>query len=572
MTRKRVLVVEDDRSIREGIADALAFQGYAAVQAERGDVGLDKALHGGCDLVLLDLVLPGADGLAVLREIRRARPTLPVIILTARGDEKRPRARPARGRRRLRGEAVQHPELLARVDAVLRRSPERPADVATAATSRRPRGPREARGALRGRRALASSRSARPSCCATSPSTPAASCRATSCSRASGASSPAPARDAHDRRARGAAAREAARPRPGAGPAGDGARPGLPLDARPRTHEAAARLVGLRGLRDRGGGGAGLEQRTVLRLERAERAARGQAALEENARLALWRMDSSLTPLLAQESARPYFHYRAFYPAAGAYSEMFVEPRPGEALVPSPLLREPPPYVLLHFQLAPGGELTSPQVPAGPSARWRSAKVMPRPRCWPAAPCASRELQAANALRADAASASRAERSGPASRPRSPRCRAPAAGQAVARAEAEEHAGIRGAPAELLQHPADAAAAGAAVGRAAAAAAPDVEGGAMTPLWIGRRAAARAARARGRRRLRAGLLARLAARSAASCSPPCTTCCRRRGSSRSARRRAGGRRAAPGHAAGAAGARRASRCRPRAAPRRCGCR
>ena len=50
MEKKRVLVVEDDRAIREGIADALAFHGYLAVQADRGDTGLDKALHGGCDL------------------------------------------------------------------------------------------------------------------------------------------------------------------------------------------------------------------------------------------------------------------------------------------------------------------------------------------------------------------------------------------------------------------------------------------------------------------------------------------------------------------------------------------
>jgi DNA-binding response OmpR family regulator len=129
MERQRVLVVEDDRSIREGIADALVFQGYSAVQAERGDVGLEKALHGGCDLVLLDLILPGADGLTVLREIRRARPTLPVIILTARGDE----AERVRGLRAGADDYVAKPfsirELLARVDAVLRRSPERPSDV-----------------------------------------------------------------------------------------------------------------------------------------------------------------------------------------------------------------------------------------------------------------------------------------------------------------------------------------------------------------------------------------------------------------------------------------------------------
>lgn len=126
---RRILVVEDDRSIREGIADALTFHGYGAVQAARGDAGLDKALHGSCDLVLLDLVLPGADGLTVLRELRRARPTLPVIILTARGDE----AERVKGLREGADDYVVKPfsirELLARVEAVLRRSAERPTDV-----------------------------------------------------------------------------------------------------------------------------------------------------------------------------------------------------------------------------------------------------------------------------------------------------------------------------------------------------------------------------------------------------------------------------------------------------------
>jgi DNA-binding response OmpR family regulator len=129
MDRKHVLVIEDDRSIREGLADALAFQGYVALQAEQGDTGLQKVLHGGCDLVILDLVLPGADGLAVLREVRLARPTLPVIILTARGEE----ADRIRGLRDGADDYVVKPfsirELLARVDAVLRRSPERPSDV-----------------------------------------------------------------------------------------------------------------------------------------------------------------------------------------------------------------------------------------------------------------------------------------------------------------------------------------------------------------------------------------------------------------------------------------------------------
>jgi DNA-binding response OmpR family regulator len=129
MARQRVLVIEDDRSIREGLVDALQFHGYSALQAERGDTGLEKVLHGGCDLVILDLVLPGADGLSVLREIRRARPTLPVIILTARGDE----PDRVRGLREGADDYVAKPfsirELLARVEAVARRSPERPQDL-----------------------------------------------------------------------------------------------------------------------------------------------------------------------------------------------------------------------------------------------------------------------------------------------------------------------------------------------------------------------------------------------------------------------------------------------------------
>jgi DNA-binding response OmpR family regulator len=129
MEKKRVLVVEDDRPIREGIADALAFHGYAAVQAGRGDVGLDKALHGGCDLVILDLVLPGADGLQVLRAVREARSNLPVIILTARGAERERVKGLAQGADDYVVKPFSIQELLARVDAVLRRSPERPSDV-----------------------------------------------------------------------------------------------------------------------------------------------------------------------------------------------------------------------------------------------------------------------------------------------------------------------------------------------------------------------------------------------------------------------------------------------------------
>ena len=129
MPRRRILVVEDDAAIRQGLVDALSYAGYATVQAARGDVGLEKALRVPFDLVLLDLMLPGLDGLEVLRSLRGARPTLPVIVLTARGEL----GDRVRGLKDGADDYVTKPfaigELLARVEAVLRRSPERPSDV-----------------------------------------------------------------------------------------------------------------------------------------------------------------------------------------------------------------------------------------------------------------------------------------------------------------------------------------------------------------------------------------------------------------------------------------------------------
>src|SRR6185295_13435749 len=98
-----------------------------------------------------------------------------------------------------------------------------------------------------------------------------------------------------------------------------------------------------------------------------------QSVREENVRLALWRMDSTLTPLLAQETAVPYFAYGSFYPVNRAYSEMFDNARAGEAMFPSPLLAEGESHALLYFQFDPDGQLTSPQVP--PKARMSAAQA-----------------------------------------------------------------------------------------------------------------------------------------------------------------------------------------------------
>jgi len=129
MSRQQVLTIEDDPAIRRGIVDALRFAGYQALEAGDGRQGLQMALSRQYDLLLLDLVLPGPDGFEILEQVRRVRPTLPVIILTARGEE----TDRVRGLSDGADDYVIKPfsvkELLARVEAVLRRSPQRPADV-----------------------------------------------------------------------------------------------------------------------------------------------------------------------------------------------------------------------------------------------------------------------------------------------------------------------------------------------------------------------------------------------------------------------------------------------------------
>lgn len=126
---KRILIVEDDSAIRQGVADALQSHGFDTLEAGDAPSGLRKALEADYDFLLLDLVLPGGDGLNILREVRKSHPTLPVIILTARGAEKER----IEGLRAGADDYVVKPfgigELLARVDAVMRRTPERPADI-----------------------------------------------------------------------------------------------------------------------------------------------------------------------------------------------------------------------------------------------------------------------------------------------------------------------------------------------------------------------------------------------------------------------------------------------------------
>ncbi len=103
---------------------------------------------------------------------------------------------------------------------------------------------------------------------------------------------------------------------------------------------------------------------TVLRLEQAEQNGLRLARQSENERLALWRMESALVPLLAQENSRPYSAYRAFY-SPEAYSRWFTKVEAGEVQFPSELLTSKTPHVVLHFEISPDGRVTSPQIPTG---------------------------------------------------------------------------------------------------------------------------------------------------------------------------------------------------------------
>jgi DNA-binding response OmpR family regulator len=127
--KRKVVVAEDEPAILRGLLDVLDAAGYEAIGASDGEVGLDCARRVGVDLVLLDLLMPKLDGLQVLAELRKTHPLLPVIILTARGAEEDR----VRGLRAGADDYVIKPfsarELLARVEAVLRRSPERPTPV-----------------------------------------------------------------------------------------------------------------------------------------------------------------------------------------------------------------------------------------------------------------------------------------------------------------------------------------------------------------------------------------------------------------------------------------------------------
>jgi two-component system, OmpR family, alkaline phosphatase synthesis response regulator PhoP len=118
----RILVVEDNPDLAYGLRNNLEIEGYDVDVVDDGVQGLARVRASGPDLIILDLMLPGMDGYRVLRALRDEGRRMPVLILTARGEE----ADKVRGLRLGADDYVTKPfgvlELLARVEALLRRT------------------------------------------------------------------------------------------------------------------------------------------------------------------------------------------------------------------------------------------------------------------------------------------------------------------------------------------------------------------------------------------------------------------------------------------------------------------
>jgi signal transduction histidine kinase len=103
----------------------------------------------------------------------------------------------------------------------------------------------------------------------------------------------------------------------------------------------------------------------ALNLERDYLESRAHDERQTSLRLALWRLDSYLVPLVAREAARPWYDYRPFVPQERAFTRLMQELEPGEVMAPSPLLGFRSPLIPLHFELSAAGVWSSPQAPTG---------------------------------------------------------------------------------------------------------------------------------------------------------------------------------------------------------------
>lgn len=122
LDQPRILVVEDDAAVRLSLRVAFERQGFQVTEASTGAEGLDRAVRSPVDVVILDLMLPDIDGIEVFRRLRRNTDNLPVVMLTARGDEVDRIVGLELGADDYVTKPFSPRELIARVRAVLRRT------------------------------------------------------------------------------------------------------------------------------------------------------------------------------------------------------------------------------------------------------------------------------------------------------------------------------------------------------------------------------------------------------------------------------------------------------------------
>jgi DNA-binding response OmpR family regulator len=124
----KILIVEDEPVLRNGLVDLVKSAGHTVVAAADGITAAGLGIETGFDLVLLDLMLPRLDGMEVCRRLRKARPGLPILMLTAKGSE----PDKVSGLRAGADDYVTKPfgarELLARIEALERRTKSVPAE------------------------------------------------------------------------------------------------------------------------------------------------------------------------------------------------------------------------------------------------------------------------------------------------------------------------------------------------------------------------------------------------------------------------------------------------------------
>jgi DNA-binding response OmpR family regulator len=116
-----ILVIEDDRALREGLAMNFKLNGYDVLTAQDGEEGMQKAFDTRPDLIVLDIMLPGYSGLEILSELRDRQADVPVLILSARGTTDQKVEGLEQGADDYLSKPFELPELLARVEAMLRR-------------------------------------------------------------------------------------------------------------------------------------------------------------------------------------------------------------------------------------------------------------------------------------------------------------------------------------------------------------------------------------------------------------------------------------------------------------------